>query len=258
MPGRQSNVSPTRPQPRSTSSMPARAYVAVSRSGETWSPQTSVSSPVLPMTVRSRGATCAARPLRRLAATVPPGSVTTRMSVAGGFAQGPERATAAPGVETRALPAREGRRQRALRHGDEAEAHPDPVQALRSREHRDDTGGGGVVEDGRDELRGDFQRLRLDDDDRPLQALREAEFAHTLGRNLEGLAGLWITADARLAIREDQLAEARQEEHAALLGFLRRQVERLVEDTLDLLPGEAGLLRKVRDRCRLRHRLRHG
>src|SRR2546426_55227 len=93
---------------------------------------------------------------------------------------------------------------------------------------------------------------------RVLQALREAELAHTLGRNLEGLAGLWIPADARLAIREDQLAEARQEEHAALLGFLRRQVERLVEDTLDLLPGEAGLLRKVRDRCRLRHRLRHG
>src|SRR5437899_2712696 len=220
MPRRHSNVSPARPQPRSTSSMPARAYVVVSRSGETWSPQTSVSSPVLPMTVRSRGSTCAARPLRSLAAPVPPASVTTRMSVAGGFAQGPERAAAAPGVEARALPAREGRRQRALRHGDEAEAHPDPVQALRSREHRDDTGGGGVVEDGR--------------------------------------AGLWITPDARLAIREDQLAEARQEEHAALLGFLRRQVERLVEDTLDLLPGEAGLLRKVRDRCRLRHRLRHG
>src|SRR5258705_2732901 len=174
MPRRHSNVSPTRPQPRSTSSMPARAYVAVSRSGETWSPQTSVASPALPMTVRSRGATCAARPLRRLAATVPPGSVTTRMSVAGGFAQGPERATAAPGVETRALPAREGRRQRALGHGDEAEAHPDPVQALRSREHRDDTGGGSVVEDGRDELRGDVQRLRLVDDDRAGQQHRRA------------------------------------------------------------------------------------
>src|SRR5262249_60441547 len=59
-------------------------------------------------------------------------------------------------------------------------------------------------------------------------------------------------------IREDQLAEARQEKYAALLRFLRRQRERLVEDALDLLPGEAGLLRQERDRCRLRHRLRHG
>src|SRR5499426_4226539 len=93
---------------------------------------------------------------------------------------------------------------------------------------------------------------------RVLQALREAELAHALGRNLDGLTGLRIAADARLAVREDQLAEARQEKYAALLRFLRRQRERLVEDALDLLPGEAGLLRKVRDRCRLRHRLRHG
>src|SRR5215470_17602822 len=84
---------------------------------------------------------------------------------------------------------------------------------------------------------------------RVLQALREAELAHALGGNLEGLAGLRITADARLAVREDQLAEAGQEKHAALLRFLRRQRERLVEAALDLLPGEAGLLRKVRDRC---------
>src|SRR4029453_10324704 len=157
MPRRNSNVSPVRPQPRSTSSRPARAYVAVSRSGETWSPQTSVSSPVLPMTVRSRGSRCAARPLRSLAAPVPPASVTTRMSVADVFAQGPERTAAAPGVEARALAARRGRRQRALRHGDEAEAHPDPIQALRAREDRDDTGGGGMVEGGGGGLRGDFQ-----------------------------------------------------------------------------------------------------
>src|SRR4029434_3153703 len=74
---------------------------------------------------------------------------------------------------------------------------------------------------------------------RVLQALREAELAHALGRNLEGLAGLRITADARLAIGEDQLAEARQEEHAALLGFLRRQRERLRARNLTLLPGGA-------------------
>src|SRR5262245_57379836 len=124
-------------------------------------PQTSVSSPVLPITVRSRGSRCATRPRRSLAAPVPPASVTTRMSVADVFAQGPERAAAAPGVEARALAAREGRRQRALRHGDEAEAHPDPIEALRAREDRDDTGGSGMVQDSGDELRGDLQRLGL-------------------------------------------------------------------------------------------------
>src|SRR5512132_4240473 len=46
---------------------------------------------------------------------------------------------------------------------------------------------------------------------RVLQALREAELAHALGGNLEGLAGLWITPDPRLAVREHQLPEARQE-----------------------------------------------
>src|SRR5881296_4073612 len=92
---------------------------------------------------------------------------------------------------------------------------------------------------------------------RVLQALGEAELADALGRDLNRLAGLWIAPDPRLAVREHQLPEARQEEHAALLRFLGGEVERLVEDTLDLLPGEAGLLRKVRDRCRLRHRFRH-
>src|SRR6267378_3149729 len=92
---------------------------------------------------------------------------------------------------------------------------------------------------------------------RVLQALRQAELAHALGRDLDGLAGLRVPTDPRFAVREDQLPEARQKEHAALLRFPGREVERLVEDALDLLPGEAGLLRKVRDRCRLRHRLRH-
>src|SRR5262245_2057062 len=174
MPRRHSNVSPARPHPRSTSRRPARAYVAVSRSGETCSPHTSVSSPVLPMTVSSRGSRWVARPRRSLAAPVPPARATTRMSVAEVFAQGPERAAAAPGVEARALPAREGWRQRALGHGDEAEAHPDPVQTLRAREDRDDAGGAGVVQDGGEELRGDLQRLFLDDDDGPVQEHRRA------------------------------------------------------------------------------------
>src|SRR5437667_5011660 len=92
---------------------------------------------------------------------------------------------------------------------------------------------------------------------RVLQALRQPELAHALGRDLEGLAGLRVPTDPRFAVREDQFPEAWQKEHAALLRFPGREVERLVEDALDLLPGEAGLLRKVRDRRRLRHRLRH-
>src|SRR5262249_16014396 len=92
---------------------------------------------------------------------------------------------------------------------------------------------------------------------RVLQALREAGFAHALGRDLDGLAGLRIAADPRLAIGEHQLAAARKDERAALHRSPGRERERLVEDTLDLLPGEAGLLRKVRDRRSLRHRLRH-
>src|SRR5262245_35884910 len=94
------------------------------------------------------------------------------MSVAGVFAQGLERVAAVPGVETRACAACEGWRQRALRHRDEAEAHPYLIQALRARVDRDDTSGGGMVEDGSDKLRGDLQRLRLDDDDGPVQQHR--------------------------------------------------------------------------------------
>src|SRR2546426_12845870 len=86
------------------------------------------------------------------------------MSVAD-FAQGPERAAAPPGVEAGALSARKARRQRALRHGDEAEANPDAVEALGPRKERDDPRGRGVVEDGGDEPRGDLQRLGLRDDD---------------------------------------------------------------------------------------------
>src|SRR5439155_23647067 len=63
---------------------------------------------------------------------------------------------------------------------------------------------------------------------RVLQALGEAELAHALRGNLDGLARLGIATHARLAVRDDQLAEAGQDE--AVLGFLRRQVQRLVED----------------------------
>src|SRR4030095_11709452 len=89
---------------------------------------------------------------------------------------------------------------------------------------------------------------------RVLQALGEAELADTLGRDLDRLAGLRIAPDPRLAGCGHQPPEARQEEHAALLRFLGGEVERLVEDTLDLLPGEAGLFRKGSQRSRVPYR----
>src|ERR671931_756499 len=59
-----------------------------------------------------------------------------------------------------------------------------------------------------------------------LQALGETELAHTLGRDLDRLAGLRIASHARLPVREDELAEARQ--HESVFGFLARQVQRLL------------------------------
>src|SRR5262245_530697 len=159
MAARQLNVSPANPQPRSTSSMPASAYMTVSRSGEMWRPQTSVSSPVLPMTVSSACGTHVARPRISLAAPVPPASVTTRISVAQVFAQGPQRGAATPRVESRAGPSLQLGGQGGLGHGDEAEANPHAVEAQGPREDRDDAGGGGVVEHRGDELRGDLERL---------------------------------------------------------------------------------------------------
>src|SRR5499426_1923424 len=322
MPRRHSNVSPARPHPRSTSRRPARAYVAVSRSGETCSPHTSVSSPVLPMTVRSRGSRCVARPRRSLAAPSRPAraggsvlsgtgmkpkrtqtrsrlcgrvkTVTTPVALAwsrtaarsceaissGSFSTtttGPCRSIAGPSRSATTAPTRRSPPSTAAAAPhDRAMSAAGQGTAAKSKSGRAIAASGrgrypipcqtrGTVAEARDGTgtaagRGPPARLPvlLLAKHRVLQALREAELAHALGRNLDGLTGLRIAADARLAIREDQLAEARQEEDAALLGFLRRQRERLVEDTLDLLPGEAGLLRKVRDRCRLRHRLRHG
>src|SRR5439155_254710 len=196
---RQLNVSPANPQPRSTSSMPASAYMTVSRSGETRSPQTSVSSPVLPMTVRSRCGMHVARPRMSLAAPVPPASVTTPMSVAEVLAKGPQRGAATPRIETRPRSTGQIGRQGTLGDGNEAEAHPDPVETLRAREERDDAGGAGVIEHGGDQLRGDLERLVLDAHDGPVQQ-------H--GRTAR-LTGLWIASDSRLAVRKHQLPEAR-------------------------------------------------
>src|SRR3990172_2914475 len=93
---------------------------------------------------------------------------------------------------------------------------------------------------------------------RVLETLGEPELADTLGRDLDGLTGLRIAADPRLAVREHELAEAGQPELAVLPGLLAREREGLVEHPLDLLLGQPGLVREMREGCRLRHRLGHG
>src|SRR6185503_7106316 len=90
-----------------------------------------------------------------------------------------------------------------------------------------------------------------------LQALRQTELAHALGRDLDGLARLGIASDAGLAIRQHELAESRKHELSALLRLARGEGQRLVEHTLDLLLRETRLLGEMRQRRGLRHGLRH-
>src|SRR5262249_38573337 len=68
-----------------------------------------------------------------------------------------------------------------------------------------------------------------------LQAFSGAGFSGALGRDFCRLGGSRIPAGPGLGVWEPQVPEARQEEHAALLRFLGRGRERLVEDALDLL-----------------------
>ena len=70
-------VSPARPQPRSSSNRPASMYMTASWSGMTSRPCRSVSSPVLTMTVRSPGGRTAWRPWASFAPPVPPARATT-------------------------------------------------------------------------------------------------------------------------------------------------------------------------------------
>src|SRR6266446_46207 len=168
---RQLKVSSRSPQPRATSRRPASAYVTLSRSGETCSPQILASSPVLTTMVRSEGGTRSASPRMSLAAPVPPARAVTRMATlrARWLAQCPERGAATPGVEAGARPTGESTRQRALGNRDEAETDPHAIETQRTGEDGLGAECGGVVEGRRDELRGDFERLVLGHDDGPVE-----------------------------------------------------------------------------------------
>src|SRR5512144_2460066 len=112
------------------------------------------------MTVRSRGSSTRASPRSSLAAPVPPASAVIFMPRWGPsvFAAGeggagaaapagaPQRGAAAPAEEAEAGSAAEWAGQLRLWNGDEAGAHPHPVQALGPREHGLDAGGGGVAQ----------------------------------------------------------------------------------------------------------------
>src|SRR5262249_53650021 len=141
----------------------------VSRSGEMCSPQICASSPVLPMILSAPGSTSASRPLRSLAAPVPPARATRRMTRGsaeggGGSAvaapphRAPQGATAAPAEETDARTSFQLPGQLDFRDGDEAEAYPHAIEALRSREDRLDLLALGPGEGERDEAGGGIHR----------------------------------------------------------------------------------------------------
>jgi len=71
-------VSPARPQPCASSMPPPSVYITVSRSGQTRSPWTHRSSPVLPITVTSASGTARRRPRRKRAPPMPPASAVIR------------------------------------------------------------------------------------------------------------------------------------------------------------------------------------
>src|SRR5262249_9241097 len=144
----------------------------VSRSGATWSPQIRASSPVLTMTLRSRGSTRVTSPRSSLAAPVPPARATSFTgpslaalpSGAGAYARGgiatrcaPQRRPAAPAIETDAGTPAKTLRQLGLGNRDEAVANPDLVEPLGSREHGIDTVLLRVTEGVREKLRGDLE-----------------------------------------------------------------------------------------------------
>src|ERR1035441_2950108 len=56
--------------------------------------------------------------------------------------------------------------------------------------------------------------------DHVLGGLGHAELDYGLGLDLDGCAGLGVAADARLALRLDEPADAGDDENAVLLGFL--------------------------------------
>ena len=78
----------------------------------------------------------------------------------------------------------------------------------------------------------------LGSEDRVLGGLGHAELHNLLGRDLDGGAGGRVTADAGLAVHEDQLAEPGKGE--AVLGILVGELGNVIEDFDGLLLGDAG------------------
>src|SRR5262249_61555171 len=76
-----------------------------------------------------------------------------------GFAQGPQRAAAAPRIQPDTGAPGERRRERDLGNRNEAEADPDPIEPLRAREHRAGVERGRVIEAHRHELRRNLERV---------------------------------------------------------------------------------------------------
>src|SRR5262245_54095148 len=90
-------------------------------------------------------------------------------------------------------------------------------------------GGPAAGEAGRRADRGIRSALLLPAEDRVLENLDRTDAHDPFGRDLDGLAGLRVTAHTRLPVREHDLADARQDECAALLGLLDGQRLNLID-----------------------------
>src|SRR5271157_2590720 len=98
------------------------------------------------------------------------------------------------------------------------------------------------------EILGSFGRYH-----RFFECLRQAEFHHRLGWNLDGLAGLGIAAHASLAIYLHRLAQPRNHKLPAALGFLRGQSDEFFEHHGRSLLRDSHLLSQMRDSLRFCH-----
>src|SRR5688500_673920 len=84
-------------------------------------------------------------------------------------------------------------------------------------------------------LPGNREALLLGPQDRVLGGLGDAELDDLLRRNLDLLPGRGVAADARLAVHQHQLADARNRE--AVLGLLVSEAGQRFEEAVGLLLG---------------------
>jgi len=94
-------------------------------------------------------------------------------------------------------------------------------------------------------------QLLLGGSDDVLGSLGYAELDNGLGLDLDGRAGLRVAADARLALCLYEAADAGDNKHAVLLGFLDGGLSQQVQEGSGLLVGQFHLLGQMPCECGL-------